>query len=131
MFGKKDTRNFVEKNNDSLVFWQYIGTPVFYIFGVILIFGIIIGFFKISSTIKANKEANQIEQTYNTRSEIFNDYLSKNPKTFTNINKTWNEDNIFYAQNNNGIFSVRFVDTRIYEVIYTTNTGFQQVLYKE
>lgn len=127
MFGRKDTRNLVEKQNDAVMLWEYIGGPIFYIVGVIIIIGIIIGGFKIKSSIETNK----VNKLYNTRIEVFSDYLSNNPKTFTNINSTWNENNLFYAKNDKGTFMVRFVDTTITEVTFTTNTGFTQELYKQ
>ena len=127
MFGKKDNRNIVEKQNDAVMFWQYIGTPVFYIIGVILIFALIIGGFKIKNSIANNK----LKKAYLTRVEVFNEYLSNNPKTFTDIKTTWNEDNMFYAKNDKGTFMIRFVDASITEVIFTTNTGFTQELYNK
>jgi hypothetical protein len=42
MFSKYK-RNFVEKNNDALLFWQYIGGPLSYVIGAIVIFGLVFG----------------------------------------------------------------------------------------
>lgn len=38
------------------------------------------------------------------------------------------EDNLFSAKNDKGVFMVRFFDTEIYEVTFTTNTGFIKTL---
>lgn len=128
---KQDIRNMIEKQNDVVMFWELIGTPIFYIIGAILIFTIVIGGIKIKNTIVTNREQKEIERVCTVRTEIFNEYLSSNPNTFTDIKSTWNEDNLFYARNNKGTFTVRFVNTKIYEVVYTTNGGFTQILYKE
>lgn len=122
-FKRHDDRNLTEKNNDSLVLWSHIGVPIIYGIGIALIFTIIIGGIRIKNSIVANREVSQEQKIYTARNTIFNDYIKSNPKTFTDIEKTWCNDNLFYAMNKRGTFMIRFVETEIYEVTFMPNYG--------
>lgn len=127
---KQDDRNFVEKNNDAILFWEYIGTPVIVIVGTIVIITLIIGGFKLKHSIAHKKTLSEEQTIYEVRVDILNTYIEKNKEAFGDIEKQWNEDNIFYIKNNKGTFSVRFVGNEIFEVVYTLDSGPSKTLYQ-
>ncbi len=77
MFGKKDSRNLTEKNNDSLVIWQYLGGPVILGIAVILLFAAIFGYFSFTE----KRELAKANKIYETRNEVLVKYMEKNPQT--------------------------------------------------
>jgi len=126
---KHDDRNFVEKNNDAIVLWEYIGAPLFLFIGTIVIIGIIIAGFTIKHKIDKSKAEKAAAKAYEARLAVTEEFIEKNSKTFGEIKDMWNEDNLFFVKNEQGTFTIRFVENEIYEVVFTSNGGTTKRVY--
>jgi len=115
-------RSFVERNNDDILLVQYLGPIVHFIIAIIIIALIVAGV-KIKNHIVAKKEAAEVQKIYETRLDIVNNYIEHNSKIFGDIESIWNEDNLFYIKNDDGIYSIRFVETKIFEVLLYPESG--------
>jgi hypothetical protein len=126
---KHDDRNFVERNNDTILLWEYIGAPLLFFICAAVIIGLIIGGFTIKNKIEKYNADKASAKAYETRLAITEEFIEKNSKTFGEIKEMWNEDNLFFVKNDQGTFTIRFVENEIYEVVFTSNGGTTKRVY--
>lgn len=130
MFGRPDTRNRVEKNNDALLFWEIIGGPLMKFILSAIIIAIVIAAIVIPNKIQKFKEAEEEKRLAEIRPVVVQQWIDNNKDTFKNIQKRWNEDNAYYLQNDKGgVFEIRFDGEKVITIRYTSKDGTQMIIY--
>jgi type II secretory pathway pseudopilin PulG len=129
MFGLKDKRTFIEKNNDSLLFWEVIGGPLMIFVLSVIIIVIIIAIIVIPGKIQKSKEAAEAKRLAEIRPKVMQELLDKNKDLFKDIEKTWNEDNAYYLKAKTGTFEIRFSGDKIIVIKFKSNSGYEKTIY--
>jgi hypothetical protein len=127
-------KNFTEKQNDALLFWETLGPHIYRIIGIIVIGGLIAAGLSLKGAIDRHNERVAIEQQQEItaqRQEIVDKYINNNPKTFGTVTKQWNNGNLFFAESEFGEFTIAFEGLAISKVFVENKAGQMVVLYEK
>jgi hypothetical protein len=126
-------RSSVEKNNDALLFWQYLGPSIYYIIGVIIVGGLFAAGFAIKGAIDHHNEQVAIEQMQELttqRQEIIDKYIDNNPKTFGTVTRQWNSGSLFFVESDKGEFTIAFEGMEVTKIFVENKAGQIVTLYE-
>ena len=127
-------KNFVEKQNDALLFWSIIGPYIYYIVGTIIVVGGLIAYFSIRGAVNKHNEQTAIEQMQDLttqRQEIVDKYIENNPNTFGTVIKQWNSGSLFYVESKEyGEFTIAFEGTEVTKIFVENKAGQIVTLYE-
>lgn len=127
-------KNFTEKQNDALLFWEMLGPAIYKIVGVIIIVVALAAFFSIKGAIKRHNEQVSIEQQQELtakRQEIVDGYIKNNASTFGTVTKQWNNGNMFFAESELGEFTIAFEGTTVSKIFVENKAGQMVTLYEK
>jgi uncharacterized membrane protein len=116
-------RSFVERNNDALLFWEYLGPAIYYIIGIIFVAVVLTVGFSIKGAIDRHNEsvAAAHEQILTEeRQEVVNAFIDKNNGIFGTVDKQDNNGNLFFVYSDKGEFTIAFSGTEV-KTIFTEN----------
>jgi len=127
-------KNFVEKQNDVLLFWDAFGPIIYRIVGIILIGGIIAAGFAIKGAVNRHNERAAVEQMQDLttqRQEIVDKYIENNPNTFGTVIKQWNSGSLFYVESKEyGEFTIAFEGMEVTKIFVENKAGQIVTLYE-
>ena len=126
-------KNFVEKQNDVLLFWDAFGPIIYRIVGIILIGGIIAAGFAIKGAVNRHNEhvvAEKQQELTAQRQEIVDKYIENNPKTFGTVTKQWNSGSLFFVESDKGEFTIAFEGTEVTKIFVENKAGQIVTLYE-
>lgn len=127
-------RSLIEKHNDTLLFWQYLGPYIYYIVGIILVGGLLAAGFSIKGAIDRHNERVAYEQEQELtahRQEIVDGYIANNPKTFGTVTKQWNTGNLFFAESEYGEYTIAFEGLTVSKILFEDMAGQLKTLYEK
>lgn len=126
-------RSSVEKNNDALLFWQYLGPAIYYIVGIILVGGLFAAGFAIKRAIDRHNERAAVEQMQDLttqRQKIVDKYIENNPQTFGTVTRQWNSGGLFFAESEYGEFTIAFEGMEVTKIFVENKAGQIVTLYE-
>lgn len=127
-------KSLIEKHNDALLFWQYLGPAIYYIVGIILVGGLFAAGFAIKGTIDRHNEhvaAEKQQELTAQRQEIVDKYIENNPNTFGTVIKQWNSGSLFYVESKEyGEFTIAFEGTEVTKIFVENKAGQIVTLYE-
>lgn len=127
-------KNFVEKQNDALLFWETFGPIIYRIAGIILIGGLIAAGFIIKGAIERHNEHIAFEQQQELtakRQEIVDKYIENNHDTLGTIVRQWNTGNLFFIETDKGEFTIVFKDLEVSKIMFENKAGQLITLYEK
>lgn len=126
-------RTYVEKNNDALLFWQYLGPFIMGGIGIVVVIGIIVAGFSIKGAIDRHNEqavAAQEEKLTAERQGIVDKYIEDNKDAFGKISEQKNIGNLFIIKSNKGEFTMAFEGTAVSKIFVENQAGEVVTLYE-
>lgn len=123
----------IEKQNDSLLFWEALGPIIYRIVGTIIVVGLFAAGFAIKGTIDRHNERAAIEQMQELttqRQEIIDKYIDNNPKTFGTVIKQWSNGSLFFIESEYGEFTIAFEGTEVTKIFVENKAGQIVTLYE-
>jgi predicted membrane protein len=126
-------RSFVEKNNDALLFWQYLGPFIMTFVGIVVVVGLIVAGFSIKGAIDRHNvrtAAAQEEKLTAERQDIVNKYIENNKSIFGNVDRQDNTGNLFFIYSDKGDFTIAFNDIAVKKIFVVNKAGQLVTLYE-
>ncbi len=123
----------IEKQNDSLLFWEALGPIIYRIVGTIIVVGLLVVFFTIRGAISRHSEqvsTKQQQELIDKRQEIVDNYISKNPDKFGTVSKQWNSGSLFFVESDKGEFTIAFEGMEVTKIFVENKAGQIVTLYE-
>jgi hypothetical protein len=123
----------IEKQNDSLLFWEALGPIIYRIVGTVIVVGLLAAYFTIRGAVNSHNEQTALEQQQELttqRQEIVDKYIENNPKTFGTVTKQWNAGNLFFIESDKGEFTIAFEGMEVTKIFVENKAGQIVTLYE-